>query len=368
MKFRLFDQLDVTQTSAGWDSGPIQVPGTTHVLSETSFATFSLSGSGSDTTGTTGAAANSQFSGSFSHVGIVNFDSYPPIPKDARIHRVVHRYECFVDGDAAANNPPPNVIDCITAIDVRAGVAQVGPIGHNSPQGAHIFGTSAFNGTTQTDIYNPPITYDELVALYGIITLGIRSVCSASSLGNAISPNATSINFVASIVRWSIEVFYTDGPFEFSWNVDSPVPIQSGDEITITTFESPPDPPEEPPNEETLDLTDVDVEIQFDDGADVITIPITVFIEIKWWIIKFIMPDLAPFTPWVIKVIIKGGGKQFEGSIPVAIIPTIFFTNPTGIYTLVPGKTNDTIYIQDDPPNTVDLKIPDPFAKTGFVP
>lgn len=42
------------------------------------------------------------------------------------------------------------------------------------------------------------------------------------------------------------------------------------------------------------------------------------------------------------------------------VVPT------SGIYKMVPGKTNDTIYIQNSPPVTTDVKIPDPFAITAL--
>ena len=39
-------------------------------------------------------------------------------------------------------------------------------------------------------------------------------------------------------------------------------------------------------------------------------------------------------------------------------------TSEGGIYQMVPGKTDDTIYSGDD---TVDVKIPDPYFKTGVI-
>jgi hypothetical protein len=56
----------------------------------------------------------------------------------------------------------------------------------------------------------------------------------------------------------------------------------------------------------------------------------------------------------------------------VAIAPTILaLTNPSGIYTLVPGKTDDTLY--DRVAGTtvaisVDVAIPDPFGITAYIP
>lgn len=44
----------------------------------------------------------------------------------------------------------------------------------------------------------------------------------------------------------------------------------------------------------------------------------------------------------------------------------VFIADPSGIYTLVPGKTDDTLYTHTTP-DTVDVKIPDPFIKTAFI-
>lgn len=45
----------------------------------------------------------------------------------------------------------------------------------------------------------------------------------------------------------------------------------------------------------------------------------------------------------------------------------IFISDPSGIYTLVPDKTHDTLYNRVDT-TSVDVKIPDPFIKTALVP
>lgn len=48
--------------------------------------------------------------------------------------------------------------------------------------------------------------------------------------------------------------------------------------------------------------------------------------------------------------------------------PTLqFIGNPSGIYTLVPGKTNDTLYERIPAATTQNVKIPDPLIKTAFL-
>lgn len=78
----------------------------------------------------------------------------------------------------------------------------------------------------------------------------------------------------------------------------------------------------------------------------------------------FILPDL-PDDPPIITVTITS--TEFSGTVDAGKLLTIFFTNATGIYTLVPGKTTDTLYDNTDPGTTVEVKKPNPTFKTGFI-
>lgn len=64
-------------------------------------------------------------------------------------------------------------------------------------------------------------------------------------------------------------------------------------------------------------------------------------------------PDLA---------MLGNGGLTLDGSTTITMLKNI-----SGIYTLVPGKTNDTMYDRQTGQTSVDLKIPDPTAKTGYL-
>jgi len=59
-------------------------------------------------------------------------------------------------------------------------------------------------------------------------------------------------------------------------------------------------------------------------------------------------------------------GTQFSGSVTLGVL-NVLLTNASGIYTLVPGKTNDTLYKTARDGTTRDVRIPTPFAKTGFI-
>jgi hypothetical protein len=56
------------------------------------------------------------------------------------------------------------------------------------------------------------------------------------------------------------------------------------------------------------------------------------------------------------------GGISFGGSATL-----IFLVDPSGIYGLIPDKTDDTLYNRiEDPPTSIDVKIPNPFVKTAY--
>jgi len=56
------------------------------------------------------------------------------------------------------------------------------------------------------------------------------------------------------------------------------------------------------------------------------------------------------------------GGLDLDGVIPITLLKDV-----TGIYTLQPGKTNDTMYDRQTGQPSVNMKIPDPQAKTGYI-
>ena len=59
--------------------------------------------------------------------------------------------------------------------------------------------------------------------------------------------------------------------------------------------------------------------------------------------------------------------ETISGPVPMASIEILWNETATGVYTVTEGKTNDTLYDNDNPGITDIVKIPDPFIKTGFV-
>lgn len=96
--------------------------------------------------------------------------------------------------------------------------------------------------------------------------------------------------------------------------------------------------------------------------------------DYTYWIIVYryspvgaLSPDSPPTyisfdpEPSGVFTITGSGGVDFGGS------PTIvYIEDASGIYTLINRKTNDSLYnrIEDD---ILDVKIPDPFVRTGFI-
>jgi len=74
-------------------------------------------------------------------------------------------------------------------------------------------------------------------------------------------------------------------------------------------------------------------------------------------------PFILPPPPIPSDVTILGeGGLVLSGSPALLIIKDM-----SGIYTLVPGKTDDTVYDRQTGQTSVDLPIPDPTVKTGYI-
>lgn len=136
----------------------------------------------------------------------------------------------------------------------------------------------------------------------------------------------------------------------FQYQLDTPNdPVQAGDQVTVTS-----------PDVDGIDFTQIlAIQIIYPDGP----IDVTDIITEDTHLLIFTIPDL-PGDPSVIEIVITS--TQFSGSVSLGKLITIFFLNAPGVYRLVAGKTADTLY---DTLNggTVEVKIPDPNWKTGFV-
>jgi len=149
--------------------------------------------------------------------------------------------------------------------------------------------------------------------------------------------------------NWSMIVTWSQA---FRWTLETPGPVVIGSPIVITS-----------PDE---DLCPNLEGIQIIVGGETFDVP-NQYIEIC-------TPDRVVFTvpPEIgnsggtaqIVAVIKppsGGGTIFVGII------TILIENASGIYRIIKDKTADTLYDRDTPGATINVRIPNPFAKTGFI-
>jgi len=86
-------------------------------------------------------------------------------------------------------------------------------------------------------------------------------------------------------------------------------------------------------------------------------------------LITFLIPSgLGEFTgPTTLYVTLYGNGIQFTGSVTLQTTLQLLFLDASGIYTLIKNKKTDTIYDRDNPGQTLEVKIPNPYARTGLV-
>lgn len=71
-------------------------------------------------------------------------------------------------------------------------------------------------------------------------------------------------------------------------------------------------------------------------------------------------PDPEPLPPGV--AVLSEGGLILGDDNPMTLLLDV-----SGIYTLVPGKRNDTLYDRQTEQSSIDMEIPDPTFKTGYV-
>lgn len=151
---------------------------------------------------------------------------------------------------------------------------------------------------------------------------------------------------------------YISGTYEiqqFKWKIIPPSsPVSVGDPVTITGTDG------------LKDITKVIV--QTVDGSNNIT-TLTVnspFVSQTDTELTFDLPNFGSSEVIFLSVEFDGGGTSFKGSVSLGALLTINYTNPSGVYQLVVGKFTDTLYVRDSN-TTIDVKIPDPDWKTGFV-
>jgi hypothetical protein len=129
----------------------------------------------------------------------------------------------------------------------------------------------------------------------------------------------------------------------FSWTLPSSS-VESGDEVTITGNNG---------------LENIE-EICIAFGG--LTICTSNFIKQSPTSLTFVIPSGVNFSGIIyVTANLPLGESVFVGSL------TYVFENASGIYTLIKNKTNDTLYDGIRDGTTRNVKIPNPFIKTGYV-
>lgn len=188
--------------------------------------------------------------------------------------------------------------------------------------------------------FSPAPTIEEM------ITDGFGAVFN---LDTFTSPSGifTSIGFPSNLAyALGISGVYDLLNFQFQMNPASGT-VNAGDEITITSDLDDPDHLELDHVSITLNDTPVDAISQTEDEL-IFKVPIGYSGEFE--------------------VFAVGDGTQFSGSVPLGTL-SYLYADASGIYRIVLNKTSDTVYEDSGSgdPTTIDIKIPNPFLKTGYI-
>lgn len=216
------------------------------------------------------------------------------------------------------------------------------------------------NGVSTELVLPGGTTKEDFLNLYGVdypasqnvlMTMTMPHDLRASSAAGGTVSAAASYNF--DIADWRIEFEYDST--SYSWTLSVPdEPVSPGNLITVTS-----------PDENGIDFTELlTVDVVLPSGT-IISVPFGDWVIVGPNLFVFIMPDFGGEEPTVVTIVITS--TQFSGSVTLGTLITIYFLSATGIYRLVMNKRSDTLYIEEDPGETIDVKIPNPFAKTGFI-
>lgn len=119
----------------------------------------------------------------------------------------------------------------------------------------------------------------------------------------------------------------------------------------------------------TTDLTTInaiDITYTGSDGMGYeIVVPSSEFLTQTATDITFTLPNTCSF--FVTLIVLTLAGLTFSGTVALGTL-SVLLANASGIYILVQGKTNDTLYIANGAlPDTHNVAIPTPKFKTGFI-
>lgn len=333
---------EVGSLVSGFTAGPSgNVPPS--ISGGTEFGLVSLFGTGQDAiVGGPTFGVSAVFT--YTQTGVIDFTLPLGIPVNAQITRIVKRTPCSVSFVGTATPVAEN----IQTVQVHMIALLIAIQGLDQGQGLRQLSLSdSKSGVAADQIFfdneDAPLTRAQLISGgYGnqSATLTCQQ-CSAGTFGVNTITYSIALNS-----GWQLSITYVLPPF--SWTITSPSgPYRSGDIITVTSTDG--------------GLGAVSG-VRLDYGGTIIEAPILTRTEDE---LTFVIPDLGSFSGDAI-VYIVGDGVEVVGTFNVGSI-TILFADASGIYKLTLGKRSDTLYVHDDPATTIEVPIPSPFIKTGFI-
>ena len=351
MPIRLFDQLDIIGDDGGtYGETPYNIRASGSVISP-NFSDINVTGSGSD-------SLYIVYNAGYLRTGFIDFSRFPAIPPNAVISKVSFR--CPISGIGASHDENPSSVTA--SVDIRIAVQVGGPLVSPILFIQLLINDSSVCCPPSTDAnasdsgggsfvdYIGPFTYDQLVDQFSKIHFDIYFSCGAG----AGSGGSHDVDATAIISNFQLEVTYTSGPF--SWYLETHPDTIGGQPVIIVDDIVPVDEGDVPPAGSTFYGTSTD----FPDESD---IPLY-----DWYYPPtgtVVNQPIPPGSGWILQLVDHVGDLQFDMALESVIV---LMTNPSGIYTLVEGQTHDTLYERFTGVPSINVKIPDPFGKTGFIP
>jgi hypothetical protein len=286
------------------------------------------------------------------------------LPTDALIKKVTLRYPRSINITLGANKTGGTYTCVVTGFTPHTN----GPITGTSAVVVESFAGSDADeilfdyGGVDADRW----TLTELITNLAIIQPSYPETVQISTDNPALSLSQSTSDMLGNFERgdgWTLTVEY-DQVFHFDFTVSQDTaPVEEDSVVTVT---SDPDSLDPPP----LDMEQIEtIDIVFpdpDNPGSFITIPVLVFTAVSPTLLTFVIPDFGAYQPPYFTTVITS--TQFSGSQELQKLWTIWFTSASGLYQLNLDKTNDTLYLEDDLPNTIDVKFyPNPKLKTGFI-